>query len=983
MKWIGIILCFCLIVMPTFGSIIMVPDEQPNIQAGIDAAFNNDTVLISDGIYTGTGNTNLQFFGKAIRVMSEHGPDVCIIDGEGTEQGFRFDHGESKFSVLSGVTIRNCISDRGGAIFCANASPSISQCIIENNIAQYGGGIYSELQAPFISFSTIRDNTASDAGGGIYCSRIATMQISTNLITENTAGTSSIAGIGGGIYLEQITESVSFFNNTIDNNHAQGSPGNPGMGGGIAAHHINSTTIQNCILSNNTAEQGAGLHMSDCTAKSLVYSDIFNNALDGISPDVTCIDTAPLFVSGILGNYYLSHIDADQAIDSPCVNAGQPDSSTMCFSYTGSNICLNQTTTRTDHVADLGLSDIGFHYLPFESQPFTPTPLPTPTSSPTSIPTSGAAQFWGVHYTAWEPGLLPESSCWKPLHDGISEAIESAEICSEHPASGSCALCCDFHLMGQPSQNASGEVMVDLLYCPPVCDLSSCIDAPIDLSGTDVSVTVHCPTGLGGAPDAENFLQLFAKDIHGEYHLGVAVNARQGGIYQLHLNDKNRSSADLTRIRYLGVKIGANANWAGEVRGSLTIDDIDWMASDEDACHPKYGFETTACTGFNEMLEANIGAVSLVVTWYMETACSNEIQDIPAMRPSDVELIETINRMPTGTKTMLKPHVDVLSECPTPCTTSDLWRGHICPADVELWFQSYSDFILHYAQLAEQNSVDMLCIGTELQSMTNLANIPRWAVLTQQIREVYSGYLTYAANWTEYRFIEHSFWFPLDYAGINAFFPLSASIDPPMNEIRLAWMSNKQKIESWHSDIQKPVLFTEIGYGSHDYAAAEPSEVCFPDCPHNPNCDLQRRCAEAALLEFSNYPWFCGLFWWNWNPMGDFGGCCDTSHSPQHKPVMGVFSDYFPTFTPTPDATSTPTPSPTPSCFHHGDVTLDGSVTAGDAQLSFWIAMGLYTPTHQEFCAADCTGDDSVTAGDAQLVFYRAMSLGSCVDPLE
>ncbi len=76
-----------------------------------------------------------------------------------------------------------------------------------------------------------------------------------------------------------------------------------------------------------------------------------------------------------------------------------------------------------------------------------------------------------------------------------------------------------------------------------------------------------------------------------------------------------------------------------------------------------------------------------------------------------------------------------------------------------------------------------------------------------------------------------------------------------------------------------------------------------------------------------------------------------------------------------------PTPTPNP-CIHDGDVNMSGSLTAGDAQLAFQIALGLYSPTYEEGCAADCNGDDSITAGDAQQIFMGALGMGSCVDPL-
>ncbi len=73
----------------------------------------------------------------------------------------------------------------------------------------------------------------------------------------------------------------------------------------------------------------------------------------------------------------------------------------------------------------------------------------------------------------------------------------------------------------------------------------------------------------------------------------------------------------------------------------------------------------------------------------------------------------------------------------------------------------------------------------------------------------------------------------------------------------------------------------------------------------------------------------------------------------------------------------------TPTCVHHGDVSLDGNISAGDAQMAFSIVLGTYTPTYEEECAADCTADGMVTAGDAQSIFYAVLGIGECADPLD
>lgn len=86
--------------------------------------------------------------------------------------------------------------------------------------------------------------------------------------------------------------------------------------------------------------------------------------------------------------------------------------------------------------------------------------------------------------------------------------------------------------------------------------------------------------------------------------------------------------------------------------------------------------------------------------------------------------------------------------------------------------------------------------------------------------------------------------------------------------------------------------------------------------------------------------------------------------------------------TPTPLPTATPTPTETPSCINNGDVNNDGLVSSVDAQMAFMIALGSYSPTHDEECAADCDGNGLVTSADAQQIFRTGLGQTTCADPL-
>ena len=70
------------------------------------------------------------------------------------------------------------------------------------------------------------------------------------------------------------------------------------------------------------------------------------------------------------------------------------------------------------------------------------------------------------------------------------------------------------------------------------------------------------------------------------------------------------------------------------------------------------------------------------------------------------------------------------------------------------------------------------------------------------------------------------------------------------------------------------------------------------------------------------------------------------------------------------------------SCRNHGDVNLDGFLSAGDAQRAFEIVLGAYTPDTAESCAADCNADEDITSGDVQAVFEAMLGMSTCADPI-
>ena len=104
-KLIFVLSCLFLVI-PCSARIITVDNDGPadfnKIQAAIDDANDGDVVIVADGTYSGTGNKNVDFSGRAITVQSENGPEFTIIDCENDGRAFYFHSSEDNNSVLQG-----------------------------------------------------------------------------------------------------------------------------------------------------------------------------------------------------------------------------------------------------------------------------------------------------------------------------------------------------------------------------------------------------------------------------------------------------------------------------------------------------------------------------------------------------------------------------------------------------------------------------------------------------------------------------------------------------------------------------------------------------------------------------------------------------------------------------------------------------------------------------------------------------------------
>ncbi len=244
-----------------------------------------------------------------------------------------------------------------------------------------------------------------------------------------------------------------------------------------------------------------------------------------------------------------------------------------------------------------------------------------------------------------------------------------------------------------------------------------------------------------------------------------------------------------------------------------------------------------------------------------------------------------------------------------------LWHGMIMPKtdeQVKIWFDVYSRYARRWAQIAQQEAVDIFVIGSEMNALSasapvdslpvlleyylnsqklertkrkllafsdsleerhlwvrgrdnyqslveyvdaqQAANIAwarqvswydtpdslsrinqrrklinaEWETLIHEVRGVYGGKLSYAANFDNY--LEVDFWQHLDYIGINAYFKLRDDMQFADNgalfdSLRVGWQNVFDEIAAFRIKKQlegKPVIFTELGYTYRKNSTLEP-----------------------------------------------------------------------------------------------------------------------------------------------------------------
>jgi len=237
-----------------------------------------------------------------------------------------------------------------------------------------------------------------------------------------------------------------------------------------------------------------------------------------------------------------------------------------------------------------------------------------------------------------------------------------------------------------------------------------------------------------------------------------------------------------------------------------------------------------------------------------------------------------------GMKVLLKPQVYVPSS----------WTGAISyksEAEWLLWEKDYENYIMTFAELAAKHNVEIFCIGTEFKAST-ISRPTFWEKLIDKIKDVYKGKLTYAANWDEYHQIR--FWDKLDYIGVDAYFPLTDTAVPSVEELHDAWRPIEKELRGFSDKLNVPILFTEYGYMSVKGCAGKTWILEKDRSILEYDEQAQANAFTAAHQVFWNKDYWAGGFIWKWYPH-EFAGKdrMYKDYTPQNKLSEKMLSKWY------------------------------------------------------------------------------------------
>ncbi len=268
--------------------------------------------------------------------------------------------------------------------------------------------------------------------------------------------------------------------------------------------------------------------------------------------------------------------------------------------------------------------------------------------------------------------------------------------------------------------------------------------------------------------------------------------------------------------------------------------------------------------------------VILALAALQKTAHSEHVDYTGVHMPTDEEVIEMIHLARSlGLKVILKPMVNC---------EDGTWRAHINFFDKEVpcepkwprWFESYTDFQLHYAKIAQDMKCEMLIVGCEMVQTQRKSK--EWRELIKKVRQVYNGLISY--NTDKYQEETVDWWDAVDVISSSGYYPIDA-FDHELKRIY-------EVIKPYN----KPFFFAEAGCMSSTGSSFVPNNW---ELSGTVNLEEQKAYYEEMFKCCSQYEWVRGFGIWDWSThlYAEDMACQDDKYGIYGKPACKVVKDFY------------------------------------------------------------------------------------------
>ncbi len=277
-----------------------------------------------------------------------------------------------------------------------------------------------------------------------------------------------------------------------------------------------------------------------------------------------------------------------------------------------------------------------------------------------------------------------------------------------------------------------------------------------------------------------------------------------------------------------------------------------------------YGWETPrgvyrteeAEDSLRKLAETGSEWIALSFWTWQDTVFSTNIYFDYGYTPTDRDIAHTVKlAKELGLKVCLKPVVN---------SRDGIWRARIgFPEDGDVywaeWFRNYTNFLKHYAELAEELECEMFCIGCEM--VATEGREAEWREVIRETRSLYSGPIVYNANHGKEEGIA---WLDeVDLIGTSAYYPVASAPGESYENMLAAWERQKPRLKALSEKFGKQLVFIEIGCRSAEGCATMPWDFSHKHLPVSQS--EQANFYKSALECFWKEPWFAGFFWWDWS----------------------------------------------------------------------------------------------------------------------